>query len=103
MIELIRNLLRCWVLMLVASVWLWAAADRNIVLFVADDHGQDAGCYGNSVIQTPNLDRLAAAGTLFRNAFATTASCSASRSVILTGLHNHRTGQYGHEHSYHHF
>ena len=78
-------------------------ARRNVVLIVADDHGQDLGAYGNPVIRTPHLDRLAAEGTLFLNAFATTASCSASRSVILTGLHNHRTGQYGHEHGSHHF
>ncbi|MCX7824281.1 MAG: sulfatase [Verrucomicrobiae bacterium] len=75
----------------------------NVVLFVADDHGQDMGCYGNKVIQTPNMDRLAGEGTLFRNAFCTTASCSASRSVILSGLHNHANGQYGHQHSFHHF
>lgn len=88
-------------LILFVSVGL--GAPGNIVLFVADDHGQDAGCYGNPVIQTPSLDRLAEQGTRFTNAFATTASCSASRSVILTGLYNHRTGQYGHQHDYHHF
>jgi N-sulfoglucosamine sulfohydrolase len=75
----------------------------NILLIVADDHGQDLGAYGNPVIKTPNLDGLAAEGVLFTHAFATTASCSASRSVILSGLHNHRTGQYGHTHDYHHF
>jgi N-sulfoglucosamine sulfohydrolase len=75
----------------------------NVVLFVADDLGQDAGCYGNPVLRTPNLDRLAAEGTRFPFAFATTASCSASRSVILTGLYNHANAQFGHEHSYHHF
>ena len=80
-----------------------SAADRNVVLIVADDHGQDTGAYGNTAIKTPNLDRLAAGGTLFTNAFAPTARCSASRSVILSGLFNHRTGQYGHEHNYHHF
>ena len=79
------------------------AAPRNVVLFVADDHGQDAGCYGNKVLKTPHLDALAADGTLFRNAFCTTASCSPSRSVILTGQHNHATWQYGLQHSYHHF
>lgn len=79
------------------------STSRNIVLIVADDHGQDLGVYGNPVIKTPNLDRLAEQGVLFTHAFATTASCSASRSVILTGLHNHRTGQYGHTHDYHHF
>lgn len=75
----------------------------NVVLIVVDDQGLDAGCYGNRVVQTPALDRLAADGTRFDFAFCTTASCSASRSVILTGLHNHRNGQYGHQHSYHDF
>ena len=85
---------------------MFAAEKRrpNIVLFVSDDHGLEAvGCYGNPVIKTPNLDRLAAEGVRFTHAFCTTASCSASRSVILTGLHNHANGQYGHQHSYHHF
>jgi N-sulfoglucosamine sulfohydrolase len=76
----------------------------NIVLIVSDDHGLDAlGCYGNPVIKTPNLDGLAREGVRFTNAFCTTASCSASRSVILTGMYNHANGQYGHQHSYHHF
>ena len=77
---------------------------RNVVLFVADDHGMgDAGCYGNPVVKTPALDALAAAGTRFTHAFCTTASCSPSRSVILTGLYNHANGMYGLQHSYHHF
>ena len=63
--------------------------ERNIILFVTDDQSPDAGCYGNKKIKMPNLDKLASDGTLFKHAFATTASCSASRSVILTGLHNH--------------
>ncbi|MHC4560806.1 MAG: sulfatase family protein, partial [Planctomycetota bacterium] len=76
----------------------------NVVLIVSDDHGLDAvGCYGNPIIKTPNLDRLAAEGVRFTNAFCTTASCSASRSVILSGMYNHANGQYGHQHSYHHF
>jgi N-sulfoglucosamine sulfohydrolase len=79
------------------------AAARNVVLFVADDHGLDAGCYGNPVIKTPHLDALAADATRFQNAFATTASCSPSRSVILTGLFSHANGQYGLEHAAHHF
>ena len=41
------------------------AAGGNIVLFVVDDQGRDAGCYGNEAISTPNLDRLAADGTRF--------------------------------------
>ncbi len=95
---------------LATSSWLTsrvpAAASKrpNVVLIVSDDHGRgDLGCYGNPVIKTPNLDALAAEGVRFTNAFCTTASCSASRSVILSGLYNHSNGQYGHQHSYHHF
>lgn len=76
----------------------------NIILLVADDHGTDAlGCYGNPVVHTPHLDRLASEGARFTNAYCTSASCSASRSVILTGRFNHAIGHYGHEHDYHHF
>ena len=77
---------------------------RNILLYVVDDQGTtDAGCYGNQVIRTPGLDQLAEEGVRFTNAFCTTASCSASRSVILSGQHNHANGQYGHQHGYNHF
>lgn len=78
-----------------------AAGQKNVVVIVTDDQGLDAGCYGNKVIQTPNMDQLAAEGTLFEYAFCTTSSCSASRSVILTGLYNHANGQYGHMHGVH--
>jgi len=82
----------------------WAtAAERNIIFIVTDDEGQTLGCYGDPVAATPNIDKVARDGTVFRNAFATTASCSASRSVIMSGLHNHSNGQYGHQHHYHKF
>lgn len=80
-----------------------AEGRKNVVLFVVDDMSLNAGCYGDQVIKTPNIDRLASEGTRFTSAFCTTASCSASRSVILSGLHNHANGQFGHQHSYHHF
>ncbi|GAB5561389.1 MAG: sulfatase [Synoicihabitans sp.] len=76
----------------------------NIILFVSDDHGMDAmGAYGNPVIQTPHMDQLAKEGVRFDQAYCTSASCAASRSVILTGLYGHATGSYGHVHNYHHF
>ncbi len=78
-------------------------APRNIILIVADDLSPDLGCYGNKAVKTPHMDRLATEATLFQHAYATTASCSASRSVILSGLHNHSNGQFGHLHNYHHF
>lgn len=76
---------------------------RNILLLIADDLGRMAGCYGEDAIRTPNIDALASRGTRFDMAFTSTASCSASRSVIYTGLHTHETGQYGLHHDYHHF
>ena len=91
----------CLVMMLLGSAL--TAAPRNVVLFVTDDQSPDAGCYGNPVIKTPHLDQLAKDGVRFTEAFCTTASCSASRSVILTGIYNHANAQYGHLHSYHHF
>ena len=80
-----------------------AAEHRNVVLFVVDDQGFQAGCYGNKVIRTPAIDSLAANGTRFTRGHCTTASCSACRSVLMTGLYNHAIGHYGHAHSYNHF
>jgi len=87
----------------VQNVSVAAKTHRNVVLFVVDDQGFQAGCFGNDVIKTPSLDRLAKEGVRFTHAYATTASCSASRSVLMTGLHNHAIGHYGHAHGYNHF
>jgi uncharacterized sulfatase len=65
----------------------------NIVLFLADDQGiDDVGCYGNKVVRTPNIDRLAEEGPRFNLAFIPTAMCSPSRSALYTGLYPHRNG-----------
>jgi len=65
----------------------------NIVLFLADDQRWDTlGCAGNSIIQTPAIDRLASGGTLFRNAFVTTAICAVSRASIFSGQHERTHG-----------
>lgn len=79
------------------------SAERNIILFVTDDESPTLGCYGDRVAVTPAVDALAADGTIFQNAFATTASCSPSRAVILSGLHHHANGQYGLQHDFHKF
>jgi N-sulfoglucosamine sulfohydrolase len=76
---------------------------RNVLLMIADDLGLHTGAYGDKTARTPNLDKLADEGVRFTNAFCTTASCSASRSVIHSGLFNHANGQYGHAHDFHHF
>ncbi|KAJ4258882.1 hypothetical protein NW762_007969 [Fusarium torreyae] len=70
-------------------------SNKNVLLLIADDLGKYLGCYGCNSVKTPNIDHLAAKGTLFDYAFASTASCSGSRSTIYTGLHTHENGQYG--------
>ena len=88
--------------LILLSIAATALADtRNVLLIVADDQGLDLGAYGNPVLRTPNLDRLAARGTLFTDAFATVSSCSPSRSVIYTGLYSHSNGMYGLAHDVH--
>ena len=65
----------------------------NIVLFLSDDHAKrDAGCYGNEVINTPNVDRLASEGMRFDEAYSITPTCVPSRTSIFTGLGPHRHG-----------
>ena len=69
-----------------------AAASRPNILFMLTDDQRfdDLGCMGNKIIQTPNLDKLAADGVIFDNAFVTTAICCSSRASILTGQHMRR-------------
>jgi arylsulfatase A-like enzyme len=72
-----------------------AAENRrpNIIFMFADDQAKESmGYTGNPVIQTPNMDRLAADGVFFENAFVTTPICCCSRASILTGQHMRRHG-----------
>lgn len=64
-----------------------AAQPRPNVLFIAvDDLRPEMGCYGNSIVKTPNIDRLAARGIVFQRAYCQQAVCSPSRTAIMTGL-----------------
>ena len=65
----------------------------NILFMFADDQAQSClGYAGNKVIRTPNMDRLAAEGVYFENAFVTTAICCSSRASILSGQYMRRHG-----------
>ena len=71
-------------------------AKPNIVLIMADDLGYGhLGSYGQTKIDTPNLDALAAAGLRFTQAYAGSTVCAPSRSVLLTGLHGGHTSVRG--------
>ena len=60
----------------------------NIVFILSDDLAQgDIGCYGQKLILTPRLDRMAAEGTRYNQAYAGTSVCAPSRSSLMTGLH----------------
>src|SRR5574341_1385784 len=65
----------------------------NILFIMSDDHRWDAmSCAGNRILRTPNMDRLAAQGLRFGQAFVTNALCAPSRASILTGLYTHAHG-----------
>ena len=57
----------------------------NIVFIAVDDLRPDLGCYGNSIVKSPNLDKLATQGFLFKNHFVNVPTCGASRHALLTG------------------
>ncbi len=72
----------------------------NIVWIVVDDMSANFSCYGEKAIRTPHVDRLAAEGTRFTQAFITAPVCSPSRSAMITGCYqttigaqNHRSGR----------
>lgn len=65
----------------------------NIILILADDlGGADLQCYGSTFYETPNLDRLAAKGIRFTNAYASSPVCSPTRASLLTGKYPIKTG-----------
>lgn len=91
---LLCRLLLHRVLLLLAVTSAAHAEDRPNILFVfSDDHAPHAiGAHGgwlSAVDTTPNLDRLARQGMLFRRSFCTNSICGPIRAVILTGKHSH--------------
>jgi arylsulfatase A-like enzyme len=69
------------------------AQQPNIVFIMSDDHAAHAiSAYGSRINVTPQIDRIAAGGMRFDNAFCTNSICTPSRAAILTGLYNHQNG-----------
>jgi N-sulfoglucosamine sulfohydrolase len=90
---------RIWCALVAGVVSLAHAADRpNILWLTSEDNSPYLGCYGDPQAQTPHLDRLAAQGIRYRNAFANAPVCSSARTTLITGMyatslgaHNHRS------------
>nr|WP_013630189.1 sulfatase [Rubinisphaera brasiliensis]ADY61472.1 sulfatase [Rubinisphaera brasiliensis DSM 5305] len=70
------------------------SADRpHIIFLLADDQNTlSVGCYGNSEVQTPEMDRLGRDGVIFDRHYNTTAICMASRASVFTGMYEYKTG-----------
>lgn len=82
------------ILLLLAASWafagnvVWAAEKPNIIFILADDLGYgDLGCYGQKLIRTPNLDRMAAEGLRFTDCYAGSTVCAPSRCALMVGQH----------------
>ena len=72
------------------------AARPNIVWIIPDDMSANFSCYGETAISTPNVDRLAADGVKFTNAYVTAPVCSTCRSAFITGMYQTSTGAHHH-------
>ncbi|WP_264210683.1 sulfatase-like hydrolase/transferase [Leisingera thetidis] len=67
--------------------------DTNLLIIMDDEHSGNAlGCAGHPFVKTPNLDRLAARGTRFRDAYTNSPICVPARAALVTGEYPHKTG-----------
>lgn len=65
----------------------------NVVIIISDDHSyQTIGAYGSKIARTPHIDRIAAEGTVFHNAYVNNSICGPSRATLLSGKYSHKNG-----------
>lgn len=83
-----------WGLLLLLSLSSYAQQKKpNIIFIFSDDHAWQAiSAYGSKLVKTPNIDRIAAQGTIFKNALVTNSICGPSRATLLTGKYSHMNG-----------
>ncbi len=73
----------------------------NLLIIMADEHARSVmGAYGNRIVSTPNLDRLAAGGTTFTSAYTACPICVPARAAFATGRHVHETGHWDNAFAY---
>ena len=81
----------CVFLLLLAALPAGAAEKLNVLLIISDDLRDTIHCYGNEVVKTPNVDRLAARGVRFDHAYVQYPVCNPSRTSFLTGMRCEQT------------
>ena len=81
-----RSILQSILALVVLNITPAAAGRMNVLFLVADDLRPELGCYGNPIIKSPNIDRLAQRGMVFNRAYCQQAVCSPSRSSVMTGM-----------------
>jgi len=90
----LRRIRQCLLLPILLSLPLLAAERPNVLLICVDDLKPTIGCFGDSHASTPNIDRLAQRGTVFRSAYVQQAVCAPSRNSLMTGLRPDQIGIY---------
>ncbi len=97
---MLQRLLAFAAFLMLAATPASGEAPPNILWIVVDDMSADFSCYGETLVETPHVDRLAAEGTRFTRAYVTAPVCSSSRSAMITGCyqttigaHHHRSGR----------
>ncbi len=78
--------LKSWAVLLSVTAIGLTDGEYNVLFIAADDLRVELGCYGDTIVKTPHIDRLAESGTLFRYAYCQQAVCNPSRASLLTGL-----------------
>jgi arylsulfatase A-like enzyme len=79
--------------LLFVTIVSFAQQQPNIIYIMSDDHDADAiSAYNKDFISTPNIDRLAKEGMLFKNSFVGNSICGPARATLLTGQHSHKNG-----------
>ncbi|MEZ5404482.1 MAG: sulfatase [Bryobacteraceae bacterium] len=88
-----RKALQSALALAAASCGTTARKRPNILFVMTDDHAvPHLGCYGNTLVRTPHMDRVAVEGARFSNAFVTNSLCAPGRATVLTGAYSHVHG-----------
>jgi arylsulfatase A-like enzyme len=83
--------MRIFIFLFLFSFAASAQQKPNIIFIMSDDHDADAiSAYNKTLTSTPNIDRIAQQGMLFRRAFVGNSICSPARATLLTGQHSHK-------------